>query len=135
MSGRRFRILVQIRKELAERLAGAVPDIESVSIPLEGDLPPDVDGEVLLTLPWGSPNLGPGPARRGRWVPGLRSRGGKFPAHSGRHRGVPCSGGPSAIPIAEWVLAVMLAFEKRLPEAWIDGAPAGGWSRMALGGL
>jgi phosphoglycerate dehydrogenase-like enzyme len=34
-----------------------------------------------------------------------------------------CSRGASAIPIAEWVLAQMLAFEKHLPEAWLHRAP------------
>ena len=135
MSGRPFRILVQIRKELAERLAGAVPDVESVSIPLEGDFPPDVDGEVLLTLPWGSPNLAQVLARGVRWVHALGTGVDRFPIHLLGDRVLTCSRGASAIPIAEWVLAVMLAFEKRLPDAWIRGAPAGGWSRMALGGL
>jgi phosphoglycerate dehydrogenase-like enzyme len=40
-----------------------------------------------------------------------------------------------AVPIAEWVLAVMLAFEKRLPETWIHAEPPGGWSRARLGTL
>src|SRR5439155_2177613 len=35
----------------------------------------------------------------------------------------------------EWVLAVMLAFEKRLPDAWIRGVPAERWGRAALGTL
>src|SRR2546426_7573044 len=130
-----LRILVQIRKELAERLADAVPDIESIPIPWEGDLPPDVDGEVLLTLPWGSPNLAQVLARGVRWVHALGTGVDEFPLHLLGDRVFTCSRGASAIPIAEWVLAVMLAFEKRLPDAWIHGAPAGGWSRMALGGL
>ena len=54
MSGR-LRVLVQIRGALASRVAEALPDIDVLPIPSEGDLPPDVAGEVLLTLPWGSP--------------------------------------------------------------------------------
>jgi phosphoglycerate dehydrogenase-like enzyme len=33
------------------------------------------------------------------------------------------------VPIAEWVLAVMLAAVKQLPEAWIHTPPPEGWSR------
>src|SRR5207253_4098119 len=100
------------------------PDVESGSIPLEGDFPPDVDGEVLLTLPWGSPNLAQVLARGVRWVHALGTGVDRFPIHLLGDRVLTCSRGASAIPIAEWVLAVMLAFEKRLPDAWIRGAPA-----------
>jgi phosphoglycerate dehydrogenase-like enzyme len=38
-------------------------------------------------------------------------------------RTVTCSRGTAAVPIAEFVLGAMLAFEKRLPEVWIDSPP------------
>jgi phosphoglycerate dehydrogenase-like enzyme len=38
------------------------------------------------------------------------------------------------VPIAEWVLAQMLAFEKRLPDSWITDVPAT-WNTADLGGL
>jgi len=40
------------------------------------------------------------------------------------------SAGASAVPISEWVLAMMLAFEKRLPDTWIDQPPER-WHRPA----
>jgi phosphoglycerate dehydrogenase-like enzyme len=135
MSRRPLRILVQLRKDLAERVADAVPDVESVVVPWEGDLPPEADGEVLLTLPWASPNLGQVLTRGVRWVHTLGTGIDRFPLDLLGDRLLTCSRGASAIPIAEWVLAMMLAFEKRLPDAWIRAAPPGGWSRMALGGL
>src|SRR6185369_6362456 len=46
-----------------------------------------------------------------------------------------CSRGASGVPIAEWVLAMMLAFEKHLPESWIAAPPARPWGRGALGTL
>src|SRR5262249_60605356 len=51
-------------------------------------------------------------------------------------RGVPltCSRGASAIPISEWVIAMMLAAEKRLPESWIHEPPEH-WNILDLGGL
>jgi phosphoglycerate dehydrogenase-like enzyme len=42
--------------------------------------------------------------------------------------------GASAIPIAEFVLAAMLAFEKRLPETWIHEPPEH-WNFASLGWL
>src|SRR5207302_384894 len=42
--------------------------------------------------------------------------------------------GASAIPIAEFVLAAMLAFEKRLPETWIHEPPEH-WNFARLGWL
>src|SRR5947209_14933894 len=135
MSGRPLRILVQIRKELAERLADAVPDIASIPIPLEGDFPPDVDGEVLLTLPWGAPNLAQVLARGVRWVHVLGTGVDRFPFDLLGDQVLTCSRGGSAIPIAEWVLAVMLAFEKRLPDVWIQDVPTDDRKRMHLGTL
>jgi len=55
-------------------------------------------------------------------------------------RGVPqqvalsCSRGASAVPIAEWVMGCMLAFEKDLPASWIS-APPQHWWRANLGTL
>jgi phosphoglycerate dehydrogenase-like enzyme len=70
-----------------------------------------------------------------RWVHALGTGVDRFPLHLLRGRVLTCSRGGSAVPIAEWVLAVMLAFEKRLPESWIHAAPAGGWHRDGLGTL
>ena len=42
--------------------------------------------------------------------------------------------GASAVPISEWVLAAMLAFEQRLPDVWLS-APPKRWHFADLGGL
>jgi phosphoglycerate dehydrogenase-like enzyme len=49
-------------------------------------------------------------------------------------RTVTCARGASAIPISEFVLAAMLAFEKRMPEVWLDQPPEH-WNFAKLGGL
>lgn len=66
MAPRTVSVLVQIREAVARRVADAVPDVELVPIPREGELPAGATGEVLLTLPWGSSNLPQalGPSRR-----------------------------------------------------------------------
>src|SRR4029453_14851376 len=115
------------------RIADAVPEVEVTAIPLEGDLPQGITGDVLLTLPWESPNLSHALGRGIRWVHALGTGIDAFPLHLLTDQTLTCSRGASAVPIAEWVLAVMLAFEKRLPEAWLRRVPAEGWSRRRLG--
>ena len=51
-----------------------------------------------------------------------------------RGRTLTCSRGAGAPAIAEFVLAAMLAFEKRLPESWITEPPME-WNVASLGGL
>jgi phosphoglycerate dehydrogenase-like enzyme len=129
------RILVQVRDPLARHIAAALPDVEVVPIASEGDLPPDVRGDVLLTMAWGSANLPQVLARGVRWVHALGTGLDRFPFEVLGDRPLTCSRGASAIPIAEWVLAMMLAFEKRLPDAWIHDVPAQDQERMQLGAL
>jgi phosphoglycerate dehydrogenase-like enzyme len=131
----RPRVLAQLRPALVERIAAAVPDVDVVAVPPDGELPAAVRGDVLVTLPWSSPNLARVLDRGVRWVHALGTGVDRFPMELLGDRVLTCSRGGSAIPIAEWVLAVMLAFEKRLPDAWIDDVPAGGWSRTHLGTL
>jgi phosphoglycerate dehydrogenase-like enzyme len=57
-----------------------------------------------------------------------------FPFDALGDRVLTCSRGAAAVAIAEWVLAVMLAFEKSLPESWIDAPPAR-WNTASLGTL
>ena len=130
-----LRVLVQVREGVAKRVAAAAPDVDVVPIPPDGALPPDACGEVLLTLPWAGPNLADALARGVRWVHTLGTGIDGFPLALLGDRLLTCSRGASAVPIAEWVLAVMLAFEKRLPESWIHDVPPEGWSRKALGSL
>lgn len=130
-----MRVLCQVRPALAARIAAAVPEVEVVTIPFEGEVPADASGEVLLMLPWNSPNLDALLARGVRWVHALGTGVDRFPFERLGERLLTCSRGGSAGPIAEWVLTMMLAFEKRLPEAWIREPPADGWSRARLGTL
>jgi phosphoglycerate dehydrogenase-like enzyme len=58
----------------------------------------------------------------------------RFPFDALAGRPLTCSRGAASVAIAEWVLAVMLAFEKSLPEIWVDSAPEH-WNIAALGSL
>jgi len=111
-----------------------VPGVDVVAIPTEDDLPDDLEGDVLLTLAWGSANLDQVLDRGVRWVHTIGTGVDSFPLHVLDGQTLTCSRGASAVPIAEWVLAVMLAFEKQLPDSWIHDADAR-WHYAELGGL
>src|SRR6185503_20551424 len=59
----------------------------------------------------------------------------RFPLGVVGDRLLTCSRGASAIPIAEWVLAQMLAFEKELPAVWLREFPSSWNFRPTMGGL
>jgi len=112
--------------QMAERLAELVPDAAVVAWP--------EPGQVLLTFdyPWrdGDQYL----PDEVEWVHIMGAGVGGFPFALLRGRPLTCSKGASSVPIAEWVLAVMLAFEKQVPESWIH-EPPDAWNRAHLGSL
>jgi phosphoglycerate dehydrogenase-like enzyme len=109
------------------------PEATLVQIPEEGPLEADVRGDVLLTQAWGSPNLADVMQRGIRWVHGYGTGVNEFPFEALAGIPLTCSRGASGIPIAEWVLAAMLAFEKRFPESFVN-RPVD-WKISGLGGL
>jgi phosphoglycerate dehydrogenase-like enzyme len=126
-------VLSHVPLPLLRPLQARFPDVSVVQIPEEGPLEPDVRGDVLLTQAWGSPNLADVMKRGIRWVHGYGTGVNEFPFEA--LAGVPltCSRGASGIPIAEWVLAAMLAFEKRFPESFVTRPED--WKISGLGGL
>ncbi len=134
MSERRLRVLTHLPVERLGPVRDAFPEVELLWVPGEGEPPPDATGEVLLTLPWGTPNLARVLERGVRWVHAIGTGVDGFPLDQLGGRPLTCSRGASALPIAEWVLAVMLAFAKRLPETWIH-APPERWSAASLDAL
>jgi phosphoglycerate dehydrogenase-like enzyme len=129
-----MRVLTHVAGPIAEQIRAAAPDVEVVEIPADRDLDAGVDGEVLFTIAWGTPNLEHVLARGVRWVHTLGTGVDRFPLELVGERTLTCSRGASAVPIAEWVLAQLLAFEKHLPESWITAGPAQ-WHAAELGGL
>ena len=131
---REIRILSHVPLPLLSRVGERFPKAVLVAIPDKSDVPEDVRGDVLLTMAWGSPNLGQILARGVRWVHAYGTGVNAFPFHELRGIPLTCSRGASAIPISEWVIAMMLCCEKRLPDAWIHEPPEV-WNLFDLGGL
>ena len=117
----------RVGSTMSSRLAALVPDASIVEWPAPGEVLLTFDGvwrdEPGATLP-----------EDVRWVHVLGAGVGGFPFEVLGGRPMTCSKGASAIPISEWVLAVMLAFEKRLPESFITEPPPA-WNSANLGVL
>lgn len=108
-------------------VAAAVPEAQVVPWP--------GPGEVLATLDSAWEGHAPDPLpERVRWVHVLGAGVGNFPLQALGDRVLSCSKGASSPAIAEFVLATMLAFEKRIPDVWIDRPPER-WGLANLGGL
>ncbi len=129
-----LRVLTQVPIQLLGRVQRELPEVELIAIPMQGELPADLCGDVLLTHAKGSPNLASVVARGVRWVHAYGTGVNEFPFGALGGRPLSCSRGSSAIPIAEWTLAVLLAAEKKLPQSWVHEPPAH-WSIASLGGL
>ncbi len=129
-----MRIFSQVGSKLRAKLAAAVPDCEVIAIPDRGAIEPGLEAEVLLTQTWGSENIAEVVSRGVRWIHTLGTGVDRFPFDRVGDCVVSCSRGGSSIPIAEFVLASMLVFEKRFPQVWMKQAPER-WYGERLGGL
>lgn len=68
-----------------------------------------------------------------RWIQAVSVGVDEFPAWIHDGPVVTCGRGLNSIPLAEFVIASLLAVEKKLPEIWLDSLAA--WKRPELGAL
>ena len=118
---------------LAGGLRGLLPAEEAVVVCEERrDVP--ADAQVVVTLLDDPDNVRQLLVPSVAWTHVLGAGVDGFPFDALGDRVLTCSRGAAAVAIAEWVLAVMLAYEKSLPESWID-APPTRWNTASLGTL
>ena len=134
MATRTLEILSHVQSPELEAIQQQIPETRFTPIPEEGPLPEGVRGEVCLTPAWGSPNMAAVIERGVRWVHTIGTGVDRFPLSAVGDAVLTCSRGASAVPISEWTLAVMLAFEKRLPTSWASRPPER-WHMAELGSL
>ena len=128
-----MRVLSQFGGGISAAVKEAVPEVEVVEVPTDGEVDPSIEGEVLLAMHRSAalPEL----ASRGvRWVHNFGTGVDGFPSEVYAGRIVTCSRGAGAVPISEFVLTTMLAFEKHVPDVWLDEPPKH-WAWAQLGGL
>jgi phosphoglycerate dehydrogenase-like enzyme len=126
------RVISLIGPQMADQVAGAVPDAEVVAVPGDRPLGPEVTGDVLLAMPRSPALAGLPPTIP--WVHVFGTGVDGVPDEVFAGRVVTCSRGAGAVPISEFVLAAMLAFEKDLPGVWRSEPPKH-WGFAQLGGL
>ncbi|MHB8670977.1 MAG: NAD(P)-dependent oxidoreductase [Acidimicrobiales bacterium] len=134
------RLLTQFGGGVAKTIHRSFPEVEIVELPAVGaagegstiPLDPGLTGDVLLAS---HRSAGVGSlARRVRWVHLFGTGVDGLAPEVHEHAVVTCSRGAGAVPISEFVLGGMLAFEKDLPATWLSEPPSHwGWAR--LGGL
>src|SRR5215210_4290901 len=124
------RVINQLGPRATEAIKAAVPDAEVIEPGAEPP-PPDLQADVLFGG-WGKHTLEH--AQRVEWVHLAGTGIDSFPPELFEGRMVTNARGASAIPISEFVLAAMLAFEKHLPETWIT-EPPDHWNFAPLGWL
>ena len=120
---------LRLPDDLAER-------VEVIPLSMAEAPPEGVGGEVLVTVPGWSEHTGELLERGVRWVHFV-STGVDRVDFAALPDGLVVTNarGASAVPISEWVLAVMLAHEKHLPEVWIDRPPPDWRADARLGTL
>jgi len=128
----RTRVLTHFPVASLAGMRAEFADVEFIEVPQQGDPPAGVAGDVLLTFAWGSPNLAAVVERGVRWIHTIGTGVDRFPLEGVRGRVLTCARGATVVPIAEWTLACMLAFEKDLPARWLS-APPETWNMAALG--
>ena len=111
-----------------------VPGIDVVDLAFEAEPPADLRGEVLFAAWLGSPVYDHLDDLGVEWMHLPATGVDAWPRALLAGRTVTCARGASGIPIAEFVLACMLAFEKRLPDTWLD-EPTEQWNVARLGEL
>lgn len=120
------RVLNMMGDHAAELARAAAPAVEILPVPWGDDFQHGaLKGEVLFAAWFGHPIFEGGRLDEAgvQWMhlPGTGIDA--WPRHLLEGRTVTCSRGVSAIPIAEFVLAEMLAFEKHLPDVWLSVPP------------
>jgi phosphoglycerate dehydrogenase-like enzyme len=117
-----------------EVLQGIAPDVQVVSTqasPAEW-----LDADILITAALGNSSLSDliGRCTNLKWIHILGTGTDNFPLECAAGKMISCSRGATSVPIAEWVMATMLCFEKQLPERWINEPPQS-WYMAHLGSL
>jgi len=128
-----MRILTQMGGGVAEAIRAAAPSAEVSVVPLSGPVDSGMAGQVLVAS-HRADNLVELCGRGVEWVHFFGTGVDGMPAEVLEGRIVTCSRGAGSVPISEWALAVMLAFEKHLPDTFVREPPQR-WSWAELGGL
>jgi len=134
MSNKPLHVLTSLPAAMLTRVSEEIPGTTIEEVPTEGELPAGTRGDVLLIPPWDPGNLDQLLASGVEWLHTVGTGVDNLPLEKLRGIKLTCSRGASSVPISEWILATILAFEKQLVERWLSSPPEEG-ILPALGGL
>jgi phosphoglycerate dehydrogenase-like enzyme len=125
---------------LQEALYKLLPELEIIFISSQegSQLPADFAADILLTSSHlANKNLPQvlEQCKGLKWVHVFGTGIDNVPLHLIGDRVLTCGRGASAVSIAEWTMAMMLNFEKKLPASWITSPPKDWFSAAELGTL
>jgi phosphoglycerate dehydrogenase-like enzyme len=127
-----MRLLSQLHAGANELIRKRYPAVELIQVPLDGDVDVTVTGDGLVTT--GDARNVVQVAARVPWVHILGTGLDRLPDEVFSVPILTCGRGAWGVPIAEFVLASMLVFEKQMPEIWLREPPEA-WNSAQLGGL
>ena len=129
-------VLVHLKVDYldTDRMGDRFPGVRFVQVDPDGPVDADVHGEVLVTRGMKSPNFAEVLERGVEWVHCTGHGVDEMPLEAVGDRTLTCARGATAVPIAEWVVAMLLTAAKRLPASWIDEPPER-WFLSRLGTL
>jgi len=110
------------------------PTVEFIPVRTDGPVSDDVVSEVCITQAARTGNLEEVLQRGVRWVHVLGQGVDHFPFEHLGDRTLTCARGVNAVPIAEWVVAMLLTAVKQLPDHWLSEPPRR-WVLADLGSL
>lgn len=121
-----MKILNQMGPQVSSMISTQFPDAEVVNVPLEGPINESIAGDVLLSFRRAATMVEV--AQRVPWlhIAGAGVEGLDLSVFD-HGRIVTCSRGAHAIPIAEYVMATIIAYERRVPGMWVNDEPKGNW--------
>ncbi|MCL5041280.1 MAG: dihydrofolate reductase [Gammaproteobacteria bacterium] len=116
-----------------EAIAQLLPDADIVAMPSGTQLIGPEKVDMVLATPGGSESLEHLLRQQPdiEWIHVLGTGIDGYPSELFKGKKVTCSKGATAVPIAEWVIAMMLAHAKSLPSSWIKSPPAQ-WYQSSL---
>jgi len=117
-----------------DEVRAAFPEVDFVPVRPEGPVPDGVAGQACFTQAAATKNLEEVLDRGVRWVHALGQGVDHFPLDQLGDRTLTSAKGANAVPIAEWIVAMLLTAAKQLPDRWVTEPPER-WVLADLGGL
>lgn len=120
------RMVSHVAHEALQRELAALPGVHCIQLDPDQPPPPGLRAEVLVTTSmhgsrvaqWMDPAIGID------WVHVFGTGVDGFDIAAVGSRELTCSRGATAVPMAEWVMAMLLACVKQLPESWCSEPPS-----------